>query len=186
MRAYLVRHAEAVGQADNSPLSQAGEAQAEALAARLGALRAGPLYTSPFLRAQATIAPYAQLSAQRVTVLEDLRERRLSASPLPDWQAHIARSFDDQGYAPPGGESFAGVRTRMMNALRHVVRAGGAAPCVVSHGNAISALFSGCDPDFGYDHWRALGNPDVFEVEVTSHSLVSFARLSSLPDDRPA
>ena len=36
---------------------------------------------------------------------DDLKERRLSAVPLDDWQDHLRRTFIDPDYTCPGGES---------------------------------------------------------------------------------
>lgn len=177
MRALLIRHASSTHQAADAPLSPAGEAQALALVPVLTALRAGPLYASPFRRAQATIAPYAKAIGQVVTLLPELRERKLSDGDLPDWQDHIAKSFDDPAHHADGGESVMDVRHRAARALATIEAWGGGLPTFVTHGGVTSALFSACAPDFDFDAWRALRNPDLFEVHINAGQIVSFDRI---------
>jgi 2,3-bisphosphoglycerate-dependent phosphoglycerate mutase len=178
MKALWIRHAEASGQAADAPLSPLGMHQAEALGDVLLTLHAGPLYASPYARAIATLAPsYAGRTGQTITPLPGLRERSLSPVQLPDWQAHVARSFDDHFHAPEGGESFEDLSARAAPDLARVALLGGAMPCIVSHGNLTSALFHAADPSFGFEDWRAMRNPDLFEVALADGRITSFTRL---------
>ena len=62
-------------------------------------------YSSPYLRARQTIEPIAQARGLTIETVEDLRERLLSPADLPDWRAHLKRSWEDFDYAPAGGET---------------------------------------------------------------------------------
>lgn len=182
MRAFLVRHAQSTGQAPEAPLSEEGQAQARRLAEALSARAAGPLYSSPYTRACQTLAPYAELTAQSVTMLDNARERLLSPTPLDDWQFHIAQSFEDPAHAAPGGESMDEVRHRASSALLRIERSGGRRPVLVTHGGVLSALFHAADPSFGFEEWRTLRNPDLFEVTLISGHIDSFTRLDLTED----
>lgn len=177
MKALLIRHAQSTHQAPDAPLSDLGTEQAERLVATLANLGAGPLYSSPYRRAQDTIAPYAAASAQVVTVLDKLRERLLSPVPLPDWQDHIARSFDDPDHAPEGGESHNDLGYRANVALKDIMRRGGAMPAFVTHGGLASCLFHQVNSDFGIDGWRSLRNPDLFAIDISGGKITAFERL---------
>lgn len=174
-RAYLLRHASSTGQEPDAPLSADGAAQAEALVASLTGLPVGDLYASPYRRAQQTIAPYAAHAGKEVTLIDGLRERLLSPIPLSDWMSHIARSFEDLSYACPGGESFDDVRARGAEALSGIPAQATEPPLFVTHGNWISAQFQGAG-DFGFEDWRGLRNPDLFEVTVEQGVITTFAR----------
>lgn len=178
MKALWIRHAESSGQLSDAPLSPAGMNQAEALADLLITLHAGPLYTSPYARAMATLAPYADRTGQTITPVPGLRERMLSPQPLTDWKSHIARSFEDRFYAPEGGESFEDLSTRAAPELKRICELGGAMPCIASHGNLTSALFHHADAGFGFEDWRAMRNPDLFEVTLSEGRITSFARIA--------
>lgn len=177
MKALMIRHAEASGQGPEAPLTPLGEALSEALAPELAKLGGGPLYASPFRRALATIEPYATKTGQVVQVLAGLRERLLAPKPPEDWMGHIARSFEDAGYALPGGESFEDLRKRAGADLLAVQRRGGPRPVLVSHGNLMAALFRDADRGFGFADWEALRNPDLFEVTLDVGRVASFSRV---------
>lgn len=176
MKALLIRHATSAGQEVNAPLSKDGYAQAQALAPVLQALGAGPLYASPYRRAQETIAPYAEMNGQVVTLLDGLRERTLSPVKLPDWQDHIRHSFVDANHAPNGGESHHDLRLRAAEALQTIEMRGGDLPAFVTHGGLTSALFSATTAEFGFDDWQSLRNPDLFEVVIEAGRIKTFNR----------
>ncbi len=177
MRALLIRHAKSAHQAPDAPLSNDGMAQARDLVDILTQLGAGPLFSSPFRRAQETIAPFATASGQKVTVLDALRERQLSTQDLPDWQDHIRRSFTNPHHAGPGGETHADLQERASNALRKIAASGEDLPAFVTHGGLTSALFNHADPAFGFEDWKALRNPDLFAVEITDGQITAFRRI---------
>ncbi len=176
MRALLIRHAASSGQAAEAPLSKEGDAQAKRLVPLLTRLRVGPLYASPYRRAQETLVPYAEISAQKISLLDGLRERVLSPVSLPDWQDHIKQSFQDQDYAPKGGESHNDLRFRASESLEKIEQLGGVLPTFVTHGGLTSALFNGIDPDFSFAEWKSLRNPDIFEVKISQGKIISFQR----------
>lgn len=177
MRVLILRHAQSIGQKADAALTGRGAEQARALVPVLTGLNAGPLHASPMRRALDTIAPFAAASGREVAVADDLRERRLSAAPLEQWQEHIRRSFDDPDHAAPGGESQSVLRDRLAGALTRIEAEGGVLPCIVSHGGAISALFSAAESDFGFEDWQKLRNPDLFEAEVSGGAVTSFTRI---------
>lgn len=176
MKALLIRHATSSSQAADAPLAEEGYAQADALVSVLTSLGAGPLYTSPYTRAQETIAPYVKASGQEVTVLDDLRERLLSPVSLPDWQDHIRHSFYNATYAAPGGESHTHMFLRASRAFAHIVQAGGPLPTFVTHGGLTSCLFNRVDPSFGFEDWQRLRNPDLFHITLGPRQITSFQR----------
>ena len=177
MKALLIRHATTSGQAPDAPLTAEGAAQAEALVPVLTALGAGPLYTSPFARAQETIAPYAAASGQTVTSLDGLRERTLTTvDELPDWKDHIRRSFSDALHAGPGGESHTHLFIRAAQAFAEIAEVGGPLATIVTHGGLASALLNRVDPAFGFAEWESMRNPDLFEVEIIGRQITQFTR----------
>jgi 2,3-bisphosphoglycerate-dependent phosphoglycerate mutase len=175
-RALLVRHCESQGPAPDAPLTARGDGQAEALAERLLAEPIDHVVSSPYLRARATIAPFAARTGLRVHIDERLAERRLSREPVADWREAVRRSFVDPDHRLPGGESAAEARSRGLAALSAVLSAGHRLPVVVSHGQLLSLVLHSLDPSFGYKGWQSLENPDVFLLEVDGARAV-FSRL---------
>ncbi|MFM2248277.1 MAG: hypothetical protein RL071_4352 [Pseudomonadota bacterium] len=128
LRWIFVRHAETednvlerLSDDPEAPLSAAGEAQAEALAALLSGCGADALLCSPTLRARRTAAPLARLLGLRPALDEALAERRLGALAGQTRAAVRAGPLADRltawDRAPPGGESLREVAHRALATL---------------------------------------------------------------------
>jgi 2,3-bisphosphoglycerate-dependent phosphoglycerate mutase len=174
----LIRHCESSGQAPDSPLTEAGVRAAESLADRLEALGPDAVYSSPYLRARTTVAPFAERAGLAIVEDARLRERVLSPTPLDDWLDHIRRSYEDMDHRPaPGGESLHEAQARALAAINDIMARGHRLPVAASHGNLISAILRAADPTFGFESWRALRNPDLFELSFDGRRLAGYRRL---------
>jgi 2,3-bisphosphoglycerate-dependent phosphoglycerate mutase len=169
----LVRHAEALppgadGYDETSrPLSAAGERAAEELADELEPYNVDAIYSSPYLRAQSTVAPLASRRALAVHELVDMRERLLSPASLPAWRDELRRSWADADYALEGGETGREAQRRAMAVLdllrsRH---AAGGRVVVASHGNLISLILQSLEPDVGFDFHLAMPTPAIYHLQ---------------------
>lgn len=115
----------------------------------------------------------------RLPILDDerLKERVLSTQPLDDWLEHIRRSYDDLDHCAPGGESLRATRDRGLAALADIASRGHRLPIAASHGNLISGVLHTIDPTFGFEDWRRLGNPDLFELTFEDRRPTAYRRL---------
>jgi 2,3-bisphosphoglycerate-dependent phosphoglycerate mutase len=174
----LVRHCESTSQQPDGALSPQGEAQAVVLGERLLAIGPDAIYASTYRRAVASVEPFAARSGLAIRQDPRLRERELSPEPLDDWLDHVRRSYDDLDHrAAPGGESLRDAQARGLAAIADIAAAKHALPVVASHGNLISSLLRAIDPAFGFEAWRALRNPDLFEVIVEAGRPSSYRRI---------
>lgn len=173
----LIRHCASSGQAPEADRFVAGRTAAEALADRLSGLGIDAVYSSPYRRALSTIEPFALRHALPLAVDDRLKERVLADHDRQDWLRHVERSFEDGEHRLSGGESFNAVRHRGLAALAQIVSRDHRLPIAASHGALISAVLSATDPTFGFDQWRALRNPDLFELSFSGGSLQSWKRL---------
>lgn len=158
MRLLLIRHGQTEGNVRGAldtalpgpPLTEAGRAQAEDLAARLAGEPIVAVYASRALRAQQTAAPLAARLGHRVRVLDGVHE--VDAGDLEgstDQQAihtymQVVRRWTLGELEPsiPGGENGASVRDRMLDAVgrlraEHERADPDGAVALVSHGGAI-------------------------------------------------
>ena len=137
------------GRAAGLHLSDQGRAQAEAAASRIAALAKAPtaVYSSPLERTRETAAPIARALGLRVRTavglveadVGDWTEQRLSrlyrAKEWPTVQRWPA------GFRFPGGESFAEMSVRTMDAvLGLVAEHPGESIVAVSHADCIKAI----------------------------------------------
>ncbi|MEO6627116.1 MAG: MSMEG_4193 family putative phosphomutase [Aquihabitans sp.] len=150
----LVRHGQTPttgatlpGRAPGLHLANHGVAQAQAVAARIGALKGvDAVYASPLERTRETAAPIAKATGHRVKIdkgllecdfgewtgakLADLRKRK-------EWEA-VQRY--PSGFRFPGGESFTEMQLRMVGAVERLGAAHrGKTIVVVSHADPIKA-----------------------------------------------
>jgi probable phosphoglycerate mutase len=137
------------GRAGGLHLSEKGQAQAAAAAERIAALGTPPsaVYASPLERARETAAPIARALGLRVRTAPGLLE-----VDVGDWTekplARLARSKEwptvqrwPQGFRFPGGESFAEMSLRSMDAvLALVAEHPGQTIVAVSHADPIKAI----------------------------------------------
>src|SRR5579863_4205557 len=167
----LVRHAEPVAPGTpgfdefTRPLTAKGMRDAYQLGAQHSSTRIDAAYSSPYLRARQTIEPIANARHLSIETIEDLRERLLSASELPDWRTHLRRSWEDFDYAPPGGESSRVAQARVVRVLETIASRHAAGTVIVaSHGNLIALALNAFDSSVDYGFWESMPLPAVFTV----------------------
>jgi broad specificity phosphatase PhoE len=110
------------------PLTDTGIRQALAAAKRLAGVGIDVIVTSPLLRAARTAQEVAAVTGAPVVTDEGFRETDFGAwegltfaEVRERWPAEVTTWLADPEVAPPGGESFADVSTRVTDALHRVL-----------------------------------------------------------------
>lgn len=165
-RLFLVRHCEPTGQEVAAPLTAAGEAQAVLLADHLETVGVDVLVSSPYTRARQSIAPLARRLGLAVEIDDRLAERVLSAMPLAQWREAIRQTFEDLDLTWLGGESSRTAMARGRAAIDALLARSECAPVVVTHGNLMTLILRSFAPEFGFQTWECLSNPDVYCLAV--------------------
>lgn len=165
-RVFLVRHCESTGQEASAPLTAVGQTQAVHLADHLETLGVDLLVSSPYTRAQQSVAPLAQRLGLAVEIDTRLAERVLSAAPLAQWREAIRQTFAEFDLAWPGGESSRTAMARGRAAIDALLARPERAPVVVTHGNLMTLILGSFAPQFGFQTWERLSNPDVYCLAV--------------------
>lgn len=164
---YLIRHCQAMGQAPDAELTEAGRRQAHKLADFLEKQRVVHIVTSPFSRAIQSIEPAADRLGLQIEVDDRLAERVLSTQDLPDWMEKLEESFGDAELKLAGGESGKEATDRAMEAMSEMKDRTAA----VTHGNLLGLLLKQIDAGYGFSEWQKLTNPDVYKVEIENGHL---------------
>lgn len=183
-KVYLVRHAEAKGNADeffqgctSTQLTKKGEQQLAYLAKRFGDIPLDAIYTSPYLRAKRTaeaVNLHHNLPIHEETALHEINGGDWEGMP---WSVLPERYPDEYAlwtgemwrFQAPNGESMTEVRHRMINAVNHIAKAHlGESVAVVSHGCAIRNF--SCYVEFD----DAVHLTDVGWADNTAISLVEY------------
>jgi 2,3-bisphosphoglycerate-dependent phosphoglycerate mutase len=176
---YLVRHAHADWQPDETrPLSESGRAAAQTIAELLSTIPVAGIYSSPAQRSIETVASLAQRLGIRVDVVPELRERQLPVVPAGDFERVVRETWRVPTTAAPDGESNAMAQARGLTAVRQLVaRHAGQHLVVATHGNLMALILNGFDPTCGYELWRELSFPDVYELEFEASALIRVRRI---------
>ncbi len=133
----------------DAPLSDLGERQAEALAREVAAhVEVNRIVSSPLLRTRQTAQRVADVVGLPVEVDDDLAECDFGmwdgstfAEVRDRWPAELAAWLGSVEVAPPGGESFAACRSRVLRARSRLVeRFPGERVLVVAHVTPIKVL----------------------------------------------
>ena len=175
----LIRHCQSSGQDPDAALTEIGRRQAETLARFLSDYPIDRIVSSSCTRAQQSIEPFAAKVGLPVHLDHRLIERTLSGSPIDNWREVIRDSFGDLELRVPGGESAREVLDRGWAAITELLDGGHRFPIAVTHGNLLSLILNSLDPNFGYDGWEALSNPDVFALKEADDGRLVFERLWS-------
>jgi len=181
----LIRHGETAWNRErrmqgqtNTPLSEVGRAQAEAVGARLARHPFSALYSSDLARAWDTAAAIARASGREILGDPALRERTFGvfegltydemSQRYPD--EHARFTARDPDYAVPGGESPRQFYQRSLTCLERIAAAhAGECVVVVTHGMVLDTLH------------RAARNMPLFEkrdAPLLNASLNTFRRMA--------
>jgi 2,3-bisphosphoglycerate-dependent phosphoglycerate mutase len=178
---FLVRHCASTGQEASAPLTAAGQGQALLLADHLTTVGADVLVSSPYTRAQQSLAPLAQRLGLPIETDARLVERVLSAAPLSYWREALRQTFTDLDLAWPGGESSRTAMARGRAAVEALLARPESVAVVVTHGNLMTLILHSFEGQFAFATWERLSNPDVYCLTVhTDHVQVSRTWVPSL------
>jgi probable phosphoglycerate mutase len=157
-RIVLIRHGETEwnragriqGYHADSPLTETGRGQVRALAGRLAREGIDALYSSDAGRTRETAEPLAAATRLPVVFDKALRERNygvFEGYSFTEIETAFAAEYAmfrtrDPHYVPPGGESAAQFRDRILAALQTIAaRANGRRVAVVTHGGVLGVIY---------------------------------------------
>jgi 2,3-bisphosphoglycerate-dependent phosphoglycerate mutase len=182
-RVLLIRHCESTGQGFEAPLSARGHEQARLLAAWLQDKGVDRVVSSPFERAIDTILPFAKAAGIEVENDERLGERVLGVwfdSQEAHW-AGVRVVMEDRVKRYGDGESGLEVTARGWPAVLEALDGANALTALISHGQMSSHLLREIDGTSGYDLWRAMTTPDVFELWRDDVAMLHYRRIWETP-----
>ncbi|UCF76336.1 MAG: histidine phosphatase family protein [Betaproteobacteria bacterium] len=198
----VVRHAETAWNREkrmqgttDTPLSDVGRVQAQALARRLAGEAFAALYSSDLSRARDTAHAIAQHSGRELVLEPRLRERAFGVfegliadeirARFPQEYARFASR--DPDYEVPGGESARGFTERCLGCLAEIAgRHAGEDIVVVTHGLVLDSLYRAAH---GLDHGVQRPVPlinaslNLFEYGSSSWRMVEWGDVSHLAEE---
>jgi 2,3-bisphosphoglycerate-dependent phosphoglycerate mutase len=166
-KVYIIRHCQADGQEPDAALTPLGKAQALELAGLLLGMKVSYIVSSPYERAVSSIRPFAEKTGLPIQTDPRLAERVLTSTPTKNWLSMLEQSFANPDLEFEGGESGRKAMERGLAAFNDVLAHSVGNAAVVTHGNLLALILNHYDRNFGFEHWRSLSNPDVFELSLT-------------------
>jgi broad specificity phosphatase PhoE len=174
-----VRHAHAEWSTDDArPLSRAGQRAAEKVAARLIAAPIRAIYSSPSRRAIDTVAPLAIRLGLEPVIVPELRERELPVVAASEFERTVREAWQTPERALQGGESNVAAQARGVPVIRDVLaRHRGDEVVVSTHGNLLALILNAFDASVGFDFWKGLSFPDVYQADFDERGFVAASRV---------
>jgi len=178
---YFVRHAHADWTPDeNRPLSAKGVKDAVQVAELLQEYPIRTIYTSPYRRAQQTVAPLAKRLELPLSIEPDLRERSLGSGPFEDFIQAVASVWQDPSFAHPGGESNETAQQRGVSTIQRLKTMHQGEDIVIStHGNLMALVLQHYQPALDFEFWQALTMPDVYLLGFNASDQIMLERVWS-------
>ncbi|CAM3148867.1 histidine phosphatase family protein [Paenibacillus sediminis] len=75
-------------------------------------------------------------------------------------------SFEDMDFKLPGGESTAEAANRGIEVINELLDTSANNIVIVTHGNLLSLIIRNFKKEFGFNEWKEMKNPDVFELII--------------------
>lgn len=165
---YLVRHAHAEWRPDeNRPLSSRGLRDAQLVANILEERPIISIFSSPYMRALQTIEPLAVRLGLRICTDKRFRERELGELCTDSFEKAVQRTWVDMNFAFPGGETNQQAQARAIQALQELRDTDIRGHILIgTHGNLLALMLSHYDSQVGYEFWRGLSMPDIYQLEI--------------------
>ncbi|MGE7882989.1 histidine phosphatase family protein [Bacillus sp. NPDC094077] len=170
----VMRHCSATGQKYDAELTTAGKNQANNLTTFLleNHLQIDHIISSPFVRAIDSIRPYALQANLSIQEDERLAERVLSDAPMDDWMQKLEYTFTNIDIAYSGGESTKQAMHRAISLIKEVLEQSHETILLVTHGNLLTLILKHFNNSIGFNEWKTLTNPDVYEITIDEQCII--------------
>lgn len=70
-----------------------------------------------------------------------------------------------------GGESSREATNRILQVVEEVIQSGNRNTILVAHGGILSLLLKHYDGNFGFEPWKKMTNPDVYQITYNNESV---------------
>ena len=177
---YFVRHAHSAYSQDEAgrPLSEKGIKDAERITHLLKHAAIDKVISSPYKRAVQTVEGIAAHFQLEIEIMDDLKERKLSEYPVPEFFEAMNRVWSNPYLALEGGESNKSAQNRGIKAIKYILEKYSGQNIVIgTHGNIMVLIMNYFDPCYNYDFWSALSMPDIYQLTFVNNEFIQAQRL---------
>ena len=178
---YFVRHAQSDYSNDElgRPLSNQGLKAAGQITYVLKDAAIEKVISSPYKRAVQTIEGIASHFQLDIEIMDDLKERKLSENPVPDFQVAMDKVWGNPNLSLEGGESNIVAQIRGVEAIKYILEKYKGQNIVIgTHGNIMVLIMNYFDSHYDYEFWRTLSMPDLYKLVFLREELIHVERLN--------
>lgn len=152
---YFIRHAEPNCKNHDDvlrELTEEGINSSKKLVNQFASIAIDRFYSSPYRRSIDTIKPLADSKNKQITIVDDLRERKLSDGWIDNFNEVAQKQWEDFNYKLPNGESLNEVQERNIGALNSILAISRNETVVIgTHGTALSTIINYYQKDFKFE-----------------------------------
>jgi 2,3-bisphosphoglycerate-dependent phosphoglycerate mutase len=183
---YFVRHAHSTYTPDelNRPLSEIGKADAEKITQILKKENIDYFISSPYKRAVQTVEGAAHFFSKEVIIENGFKERKLSESPVENFDIAITKVWAEPTFFWKGGESNIIAQKRgVETTLKILEKYEGNNIAIGTHGNIMVLIMNYFDENYGFNFWRELDMPDIYKLTFDGTTLKEVNRIWKREED---
>ena len=124
------------------------------------------IFSSPLRRAILTIEPFSKSTNLEINVVEELHEKITGDTEGKNLNEEKKKMWVDFDSKLPGGESSSDATTRALSGLNFVLTelSENDSAAVQCHGTLIALILHHYDPSFGFDQWKSMTMPDIYQI----------------------
>ena len=124
------------------------------------------IFSSPLRRAILTIKPFSEDTNLEINIIEELHEKITGDTEGRNLNDEKKKRWEDFDSKLPNGESSSEATKRALSGLNSILNDlpenGSAA--VQCHGTLIALILHNYDSSFGFDQWKAMTMPDIYQI----------------------
>lgn len=137
-------------------------------------------YCSPYKRSIDTILDFTNKNSLEISIIDDLRERKISNSWIEDFHSYARNQWEDFHFKLSEGESLNEVQDRNVQALHSILEKHPYENIVIgTHGTALGTIINYYDKSFDYNSFLRIIDlmPFIVNMEFEGLNLVSIEEI---------
>lgn len=159
-----------------APLTAEGHAKALKITHKFKDIEIDKIYSSPALRAIQTVEKLADDHKLEILLSDNLLERQIGAW-VEYFNQFTLKQWQDFDYQLDDGESLNDARARILQFYQCILNSPDRNIVISSHGTILALLFNYLDSNFGFENWRQMTMPDLFQLKLNESQILSFERI---------
>lgn len=179
---YFVRHSEVEYRNDvedsKRQLSNKGQLDVANLIKYFESKQIDEVISSPYKRAIQTVEGVSKRIGRTIKLYDELRERKIADGHIEDFHSFVLSQWDDFNFKLENGESLNETKERAVYRINKIVEEyNGKCVVIGTHGTILVTILNHLNKDFGYEEWKTMKMPEIYEVEFENEVCKSIQKI---------